>query len=722
MSKKLMQSIASATLALPLLAIAADEARTDDEPAAGIDTISIIGSREDVRELAGSGALIDQEQITMEVATDINQLLKTVPGVYIREEDGFGLRPNIGIRGATSERSSKITLLEDGIMIAPAPYAGPAAYYFPTTLRMDSIEVLKGAPMLRFGPQTTGGIVNLRSTPIPDENSGKLRLAAGEDGMRDMHLNYGGRFDGGELGSFGWLLETVQRDSDGFKNVDRSNHDTGYDIEDYMGKLFWEIEGQSLLLKAQYSEEVSDETYLGLTDSDFRSSSTRRYGLSLPDEMSLRHTGYSAVYNLDLTDTVRMTATGYYNEFSRNWFKLSGGSSLINAANAGDANAQGILDGTVDVAGLTYKNNDREYESYGFELNFAVDLDEHQINVGGRAHEDEVDRLQPVDVYDQVSGQLVYVNTNPISSSDNRVEDAEALSFWLTDNWQVTDALALNLFLRYERVHSSEERYTDVSRDVISSKKSNRSEELLPGVSFTYDLDDQWQVLAGVHRGFSPLGGSAAEGEDPETSVNYEAGVRFRENDFFAEMIGFYSDFDNKSENCSVANPCSNGATSGSFTTGEAVIQGVEITAGNRFHIGDNVIPLDLSYTYTKAEISEDEGALGYEKGDRLASIPKKTFSLRTGFETPMGWNNYLVAKYTDKLCSNIGCDNGSRFGRTDSLLVVDMISRYSLNQDIVIYAKVDNVFDREAIVSRQPDGARPNKPRTASVGIEYAF
>ena len=61
--------------------------------------------------LLGSGALVDSEQVVNEVLVDINQALKTVPGIYIQEEDGYGLRPNIGIRGATSERSSKISLL-----------------------------------------------------------------------------------------------------------------------------------------------------------------------------------------------------------------------------------------------------------------------------------------------------------------------------------------------------------------------------------------------------------------------------------------------------------------------------------------------------------------------------------------------------------------------------------------------------------------------------------
>ena len=200
---------------------------------ASIEEIFIIGSRLEVQELPGSGALIDNEQILTEKTGDINQLLKTVPGVYIQEEDGYGLRPNIGVRGATSERSSKITLMEDGVMIAPAPYSNPSAYYFPTALRMHAIELLKGAPLLRYGPQTTGGVLNLVSTPIPQEIGGYLRGGMGEDNQFDILANYGGKFD-----DFGFLLETVQRGSNGFKKLDRGG-DTGYDIQDYMAKFSW---------------------------------------------------------------------------------------------------------------------------------------------------------------------------------------------------------------------------------------------------------------------------------------------------------------------------------------------------------------------------------------------------------------------------------------------------------------------------------------------------
>ncbi|KGE04533.1 TonB-dependent receptor family protein [Pseudohaliea rubra] len=682
-----------------------------------LEEVTIVGSREVVRELPGTGNLVDNEQVRIEFANDINQLLKTVPGLYIREEDGYGLRPNIGIRGATSERASKVTLMEDGVMIAPAPYSNPAAYYFPTALRMHSIEVIKGAPLLRYGPQTTGGVINMVTTPIPEELGGNVNLRYGQNNEADLLANVGDR-----SGAFGFLLETAQRRSDGFKEIDGGGRDAGYEIQDYLAKVGWEGERQSLLLKAQYSEELSDETYLGLTDANFAADENRRYGISAIDEMDNEHTGLSATYRLAIAEGLDLTAIAYRNEFKRNWFKLGGGGGLVNAANSGDAAAQGILDGTVDATGLPYKNNAREYISEGIDLNLDIVVGAHELALGGRVHDDDMQRYQPVDLYDQINGELVYRSTVLPTGGDNRYEKAEALTLWAVDRWQVSEAFTVNLALRYENVESRREQFADPERVEPPSVRSNETDEWLPGASFTYDIGTHWQVLAGVHRGFSPLGGGAVASEEPETSVNYEAGFRYS-GGVFIEAVAFYSDFENKSENCSNADPCSNGATAGSFVTGEAEISGLEFQLGGNFDLAGLTVPVDVMYTYTQAKSTGDNTASGVLDGDRLASIPENVFSLRAGLESPVGWDNYAVIKYIDEMCVDIGCNRAANaFATTEDLWVVDVISRYALSDDAVVFLKMENLLDDQAIVSRQPDGARPNKPRTASIGVQWAF
>ncbi|RDK82721.1 UNVERIFIED_ORG: Fe(3+) dicitrate transport protein [Idiomarina abyssalis] len=711
MKKTILASTILTALAAPAMA---NNAAGDTD----IEQIKIIGSKTDARNVAGSSAVIDEEQMRIEVPSDINQLMKTIPGVYVREEDGEGLRPNIGIRAATAGRVSKVTLLEDGVMMAPAPYSNPAAYYFPTTFRMSSVEVLKGAPLLRYGPQTTGGVLNLVTTPIPEDFGGQVLTQFGENSSRDIHAHVGGT-----EGQWGFLLETVQRSSDGFKEIDRSSRDTGFDIEDYVAKLQWTGDRQSLLAKVQYSEEISNETYLGLTDTDFAQNENRRYGLSEIDQMDNSHKGYSLNYAFEATDNLTVNVLGYYNEFARNWFKLDGGNAYVSAANNGDADALAILQGTQDEAGLNYKNNNRAYESKGIEANAQFALGTHNLEVGVRDHSDEMDRFQPVEIYDQVNGSLVYQGEVMPSGGNNRLEGADAVSFWLTDQWQATENLNVHFALRYEDVESYRNQFSDTAREQLDSTRSNDSDEWLPGVSFTYDVNENWQVLAGAHKGFSPLGGGAKEFQEPETSNNYEAGVRFNQGSFFAEAIGFYSDFSDTTQQCSIANPCDNGAESGSYVLGESTVTGLELQASNTFELGQFLMPVDFAYTYTKGEISQDNVVTGLMDGDELNDIPQNTFSVRIALDNNKGWVNYVVGKYIDEMCVSVGCNrDNSRFNKTESLFVTDFVSRYEVDNNMAVYFKVENLFDQQKIVARSPHGARPNKPQTASLGVEYTF
>ena len=185
-------------------AFAADDVET-------IESVTIIGSAEDLRKLPGSGQIVPNEDLLKVMDTDIQKILTAVPGVYMRTEEGYGLRPNISIRGTAIERSGKVTIMEDGVLVAPSPYTSSSAYYFPTTGRIHSVEVLKGPAAVSQGPQTIGGAINLISTPIPNAPSGKFVQELGENGMMRTHTYYGGT-----SGNFGALVEVHEHESDGF--------------------------------------------------------------------------------------------------------------------------------------------------------------------------------------------------------------------------------------------------------------------------------------------------------------------------------------------------------------------------------------------------------------------------------------------------------------------------------------------------------------------------
>ena len=132
----MINSLKSVLLLILLFAFATAFA---DDQVNLIEEVVVIGSKDEIRKIAGSGGIIEEEQLDRMDYTDLNQILSSIPGIYFREEDGFGLRPNIGIRGATTDRSQKITMMEDGILIGPAPYSAPAAYYVPNVDRHSSI-------------------------------------------------------------------------------------------------------------------------------------------------------------------------------------------------------------------------------------------------------------------------------------------------------------------------------------------------------------------------------------------------------------------------------------------------------------------------------------------------------------------------------------------------------------------------------------------------------
>ena len=109
----------------------------------------------------GSVSVLRFKEIQQLAPISGNDVLRRVPGLNIVDEEGAGLRINIGVRGLDPDRSRNLLVLEDGIPVALNPYGEPELYFTPVIDKVRSIEVLKGSGQVQFGPQTIGGVVNL---------------------------------------------------------------------------------------------------------------------------------------------------------------------------------------------------------------------------------------------------------------------------------------------------------------------------------------------------------------------------------------------------------------------------------------------------------------------------------------------------------------------------------------------------------------------------------
>ncbi|MGD9979507.1 MAG: TonB-dependent receptor plug domain-containing protein [Hyphomonadaceae bacterium] len=148
--------------------------------------IVVIGQRENLLRIPGSGSTIEAEDLEAARVFSVNEALRQVPGIYPRDEEGLGLRPNIGVRGLSPTRSSEVLLLEDGLPLTYGPYGDNATYSHPPLRRFERVEVLKGASQIRFGPHTVGGVVNYISPAAPSEFGGSLFVAGGDLGYGEV--------------------------------------------------------------------------------------------------------------------------------------------------------------------------------------------------------------------------------------------------------------------------------------------------------------------------------------------------------------------------------------------------------------------------------------------------------------------------------------------------------------------------------------------------------
>lgn len=718
-------------------ALAADP-EIDSAPADDARTV-VRQKRRDLFKAGGSVRLIEEEQLEATNYDDPHSVLTQVPGVYLRTEDGYGLRPNIGVRGVSPERSAKVTLMEDGVLFGPAPYAAPAAYYFPLVTRMTGVEVTKGPASVRFGPNTIGGAIDFITRDVPKKTEGAVDLGLGtsaalfDNVYAKLHAHAGTHWGWG-----GILAELVHLESDGFKviDLDPPETNTGFSRSEGMIKIAADTPivddtTHHFELKLNLAREISHETYLGLSDADLRADPNRRYVASALDRMAWLRWGVELSHLLR-TGAFELDTRLYTHHFDRTWRKLNrfrDGPALaaILADPDGIENAvfYRVLTGVDDTASpaeaLLIGANHRVFDVFGAQTTgryrLVTGAFKHKLELGLRLHHDQVEREHDEAGYEMRGGALV---RDALPTQTTLHNEASALAFAAHLLYALSGhGLTVVPGVRTEVIATS---YSDVR----AGSAAERADQvvLLPGIGLHYALSDRLGVLAGVYRGFSPVAPGQDDAVRPEESINYELGVRFldAETGTVAEAIGFYSDYDNLIGQCTQSAGCATEDLDDQLNGGAVEVFGVEVALAHTFELACWRLPLRLAYTFTHGEFTtsfaSDDPIFGrVESGDALPYVPPHQLVAQVGLGQAR-WSALVAYTFTDIMRERPGTGD-DRGHMTDAVHLVDLMADVRLGERFTLYGRAENLFEHVAIGSRRPYGARPVKPRMLQLGLK---
>ena len=692
----------------------------------------LVGSMQNFYRLPGSVGLISKSEVKEFNDTDINKIISQVPGVYTR---GRWLWFETQYRNARNWSRKICKDKYDGRWYSYCP----GSIFFSCSIlftygRKDGIfEIRKGSSQIKYGPHSTGGAINYVSASIPQQLDFSGAISLGQ------HTHRLAQFKTGiSSKNIGLLFQTHLDDVGGFKQIDGGG-ETGYDKKDFLFKarVNNNSEGAALELKISRTEELSHETYLGLTFSDFSENPLRRYSASKNDKMEANHDQITLTGVVKVSSNTDLTSTIYNNDFHRNWYKLnkvdgfSIGSILDQIEGTESAlallSAQNSDDNTYDI-----KANNRVYNSNGIQTvlrsKFSFFKANHNLMAGFRHHSDEMDRYQWSDLYKMKDGSLMMTTAGirGEGSKNNRLYSANANSIFIEDEIQINN-LSVTIGIRQEDISLQRNDWgEDLDRDsTAASIKKASMDVFVPGLGISYQFLNGLQVFSGIHNGFSPPGPGINDDDDilPEESINFEIGGRFNRGFQNIEVISFYNDYKNLlGEDTEAAGS----GTYAQFNGGKVLIRGLELSYTNLLKFNRYLFPISLSYTHTDARFknsfdSEFDPWGNVSIDDELPYIPKNMLQVKFGFKKDKV-RSYVRYKYSDATRVVAGQEKLNVLNSTDQLNIFDFVTRYQLNQNISIDLKINNILDSKAIVSLRPAGYRPTMPRQIITSIIFDF
>lgn len=695
--------------------------------------VVIIGQKDRLfTRVPGSVSTISPIELKQTAPLTMNEALRKLSGINVVDEEGAGLRLNIGIRGLDPDRSRNVLVLEDGIPVALGPYGEPELYFSPSVDKMAGVEILKGSGQILFGPQTIGGVVNMFTLDPPASEQTRIKLSGGQNGFFSGLGSYGNSF-----GKVGFLVTYLHKRADNLGP-------TWFQVNDLSAKIKLQTsERSSLGLKLDIYHELSNSTYIGLTQTMFDTGGQDYVPMAPSDRLPVNRYSISATHKVHFNPRISLQTTAFGYTIARNWQRQDF------TFNAATPNKSGQIWGDTGVSnGAIYMlnssgNRNRQFAVAGLEpqvkWEYTLFNTQNEVQSGVRY------------LYEQAQEQFIIGKKADALAGDmrdNEVRTGNSISVYAQNKISLSKKLSFNVGFRYENFNY--ERQILRGRFVINNQTqtrdtnlvaSNRVQTIIPGAGINYAWSDNLQFFAGIHKGFAPprikdaiTSSGLPYNLDAESSINYEVGSRFKMGEFLdIELTAFVLDFENQLIPVSVSS--GNANASGIINGGETMHKGIE--AGFKFDLSKllgikNPLSIESNATFQNTYYSANRFVASNSstinvKGYQLPYSPRVMANYALGYtpQTGVGFKltaNYIGAQFSDELNTIIPNANG-RSGKIESRLITDFNLFYNLpKQKLSIHLSAKNLGNVRYISTRRPEGIRVGLPRLITAGLEISL
>ena len=705
--KKLLATTALLSIASPICA----------ETSSDTLQITVTGTRTErtVDKLPASVTVYDYNYLEGNSFNNWRELFQYEPSVnsqdFLRSDNDRGYAKgdggSINIRGLDGNR---VLTLIDGIKIDRFNYGSntfaASRLNFIDFDTLGNLEVLKGSGSALYGSDALGGVVSMRSIRpddvLSEEREQVFEITADYSGVNESYkptFKFAKRFDDLEMIFVGSLSQ--------FEGIDRKNDDIYKD----------NIDGESYGYYTKIIKRLDDNKELDFTYEVFSKELTN-------DQISGNISGSSNISSKDTSESERQRISLAYNYESED-------DSFIDGFNINIYNNKMDYDHTWSTR-TSSSGEDQDtslnQDTFGGSIQFTNEIEagntDHRITLGIEGSKFEGSRKQ--DVFTPNSSGIYVLDEEYKRNPDT---DIERYAVFLQDE------ISLGKFdfiagIRYDNINldaKSDTHWFNSGSDMLSDKEASVGEpndlnesNISPNLAVMYNLKENVNLYGKYNKGFrtpsweelnsshinvmsapwlaytgvpwfsySTLGNPNLK---PETSDNYEIGIKSRSSKFDFSIAGFYNkykDFLSKSEvDGSMDVETSVGTLSSTIyrtkNVSDAYIKGLEFSSTYFFNERSKGLSLITSFAYTEGE--------NETTNEPLISISPFSIVSTIDYKFP---NKKLVLQLTNTYTGEPTTESNYSGYKPDSWIKTDLKVGYNVNERLSTSLGIYNLLDK---------------------------